>query len=178
MATVVNVFDKLSGEKIKAINAGRSGRKTADLKEFDDTITKYRTIDHVIFFLAVNDLRVASDKVLQGCVANMKTMIDKARACYGNKLKITLVGSAGLSIGNVSERFHKMGYDEKEQAMLDKLRPEYKKLAKENDAAFVDLWNIVSKDNYSDGLHPNLDGQQQIAAAIWKQFSASQLSKD
>ena len=174
----VNVFDKLSGEKIKAINAGRSGRKTADLKEFDDTITKYRTIDHVIFFLAVNDLRVASDKVLQGCVANMKTMIDKARACYGNKLKITLVGSAGLSIGNVSERFHKMGYDEKEQAMLDKLRPEYKKLAKENDAAFVDLWNIVSKDNYSDGLHPNLDGQQQIAAAIWKQFSASQLSKD
>lgn len=166
----VNVFDKLSGDKIKAINAGRSGRKTADFKEFDDTIRNYRNIDHVIFFLAVNDLRVASDKVLQDCLVNMKTMIDKARACYGNELKITIIGSAGLSIGNVSERFHKMGYDEKEQAMLDKLRPEYKKLAKENNAAFIDLWEVVSKDNYSDGLHPNLEGQLQIGTAIWKSF--------
>jgi sialate O-acetylesterase len=170
----VNIFDKLSGETVKAINAGRSGRKTADYKEFDSTVTKYRSIDHVIFFLAVNDLRVASDKVLQDCLVNMKAMIDQARACYSDELKVTIIGSAGLSIGNVSERFHKMGYDEKEQAMLDKLRPEYKKLAKENNAAFVDLWNVVSKDNYSDGLHPNLDGQQQIAAAIWKQFTRLQ----
>jgi lysophospholipase L1-like esterase len=40
----------------------------------------------------------------------------------------------------------------------------------ENACNFIDLWGIVSNGNYTDGLHPNINGQKQIAEFIWDNF--------
>ena len=63
-----------------------------------------------------------------------------------------------------------MGFNEKEQAMLNKLRVHYKQLAAESSCSYLDLWGVVSKGNYTDGLHPNLDGQKQISEKVWQHF--------
>lgn len=166
----VTMFDQLSGNKVQTLNGGRSGRKTSDMAGFEQTMNKYRSVDHLIIFLGVNDLRVATDSVLNDCVKNVRTMVESARKRYGQSLGVTMMSSPGLSIGNVSPRFYKLGYNEKEQAMLDKLRVHYKQLAAESSCSYLDLWGVVSKGNYTDGLHPNLDGQKQIADKVWQHF--------
>ncbi len=162
----VNILEECSGGTLVAINAGRSGRKTSDRNELSGQIERTKNIDRVLFFLGVNDLRVARESILENCVSNTAWMVEKARAEYGDP-KITIMSSPGLVVGSVSGRFHKKGYDEKEQIMLGKLRGKYREYAEKSNCHFLDLWGVVSPKNYSDGLHPDLAGQKQIAECVW-----------
>ena len=162
----VNILQELVGDKIQMINLGRVGRKTSNKAELIKVIKQNEGIDHLILFLGINDLSIANEDVLNSCVTNTDWMVKKSCNAYKD-VKITIVSSPGLSIGNVIERWHNAGYNEKEQAMLNKLRQKYKQYAETNNCNFIDLWGLVSKENYSDGLHPNLEGQQKIAEAVW-----------
>ncbi len=162
----VNILQKLGGTKIHVINEGRVGRRTSDKEEILKVLKQNRDVDHVILFLGINDLCIAREEILKDCVTNTDWMVKRSREAYKDVI-ITIMSSAGLSIGNVTERWYKSGYNEKEQAMLKKLRQEYKEYVEINEYNFVDLWGVVSKENYSDGLHPNLKGQQQIAETVW-----------
>ena len=164
----VSLAQEKAPETVKFINAGRSGRSTSDLQNIELYFDRHRQIDHAILFLGVNDLRVSTEEVLQSCVANTKKTIERLRQVYGENLNLTILSSPGLSVGNISKRFYNKGYNEKEHAMLDKLRAQYSSLAKETGCHYVDLWGTVSKENYSDGLHPNKQGQEQIANKVWQ----------
>ena len=166
----VNMLEERSGGALKCINAGRSGRKTSDKKELLPILQKNKDVDRVIFYLGVNDLRISTYEVLKNCTINMKWMVAETRKAYGDDIKIVIIGLPGLSIGHVSQRFYKMGYNEEEQEMLDQLRVHYKKYASNSKCQFLDLWGVVSPQNYSDGLHPNLVGQAQTADAIWVDY--------
>jgi len=61
----------------------------------------------------------------------------------------------------------KKKYNENTKQSLYKLKTKYKTLAKEEHVGFLSLLHSVSKSNYVDGLHPNIEGQKQIAKAIW-----------
>jgi len=163
----VNRLENRSGGTLKCINAGRSGRKTSQKQELLPFLKKQKDIDVVILYLGVNDLRVPTEKVLTNCVVNTEWMINKARDAYGEQLKIIILGSPGINASKMIPHFYKMGYDEKEQAMLNRLRPLYKKLAEKKHCDFLDLWGVVSPQNYHEGLHPNIAGQTQTAEAIW-----------
>ena len=59
----------------------------------------------------------------------------------------------------------KEGYDVT-PPLLAKLEVEYKELAKKKGVSFVSLLDVVGKNNYKDGLHPNGAGDAEIAKAI------------
>jgi lysophospholipase L1-like esterase len=121
----------------------------------------------VILFLGVNDLRNSKPEILERCVTNTQWMIDKVKETYGTNTQIMVLSSPGIVAEVMAEKFRKKGYDEKEQVMLNKLRPRYRELAEKNNCLFVDLWGVVSPKYYHEGLHPELPGQAQIAEAVW-----------
>src|SRR6476469_9454389 len=57
---------------VEFVNAGRSGRKTADKKELLPVLEKYPNADSYLIFLGVNDLKDGTDSMVNACVENMK----------------------------------------------------------------------------------------------------------
>ncbi len=166
----VNILEERSGGRLKCINAGRSGRQTIQKLELLPVIKKNKDIDHVLFYLGVNDLHsddATNQKNLQGCISNTEWMISQVRKTYGTDLKVTIISTPGLNLDTVSPRFRNIGFTDKCQQMLEKLGPLYKELASRKNCDFIDLWGVVSPQNYSDGLHPDLKGQTQTAEYIW-----------
>lgn len=168
----VTVLQELSGKRLNVVNGGKSGRRTYDFDSIRETIDQHSGIDHVIFFLGVNDMKSSTDDYRNGCVANINKLIDVVRKCYGD-VEVTILSSPGLDVANMAPVFFNEGYDTKEQAQLDKLRKEYRNLASEKNCHFTDLWGVVTTGNYTDGLHPNRDGQRQIGKAVWKNWPGS-----
>jgi len=62
----------------------------------------------------------------------------------------------------------KKNYNENTKQSLYELEKGYKELAYKENVAFISLLHVVSKSNYADGLHPNIEGQKQISKAVWK----------
>jgi len=166
----VNLLEARSGGTLQCINAGRSGRKTSGKQQLIPVMKKNPKVDIVILFLGVNDLRNSKQAVLEQCVTNTQWMIDKVKANYGAQIKLIVLSSPGIVPEVMSKHFYNMGYNEKEQVMLNKLRPLYKALAKKNDCLFIDLWGVVTSKYYHEGLHPELPGQAQIAEAVWNGY--------
>lgn len=168
----VTVLQELAGENLRVVNGGKSGRRTYDFESIHEVIDRHDNINHVIFFLGVNDMKTSTDEYRKGCVANIDKLIDAARECYGD-IEVTILSSPGLDVNNMAPVFFNEGYDAKEQAQLDKLRREYRRLAAKKNCHFIDLWGVVTAGNYTDGLHPNRDGQRQIGEAVWDSWPSS-----
>jgi acyl-CoA thioesterase I len=168
----VEMIQRLSGDDMEFINAGRSGRRTGDFKGLEASMKTHHSIDRLILFLGVNDLNHPTQKKYDACVANIEKLIQAARRGYGVDVKIYVVSSPGLDIGNISERFHSKGYNAEEHAMLEKLRRDYRKVAAKHKVQFIDLWGSVSAGNFSDGLHLDQNGQLQIAKKIHSALTA------
>ena len=166
----VSILQEKSKGKLECINAGRSGRKACQWQEMLKYTQKYKEVDRVIIFLGVNDLRKSTEEVLNNCVKSVDEMVKLSRKAYGENVKILILGSPGLLIGHVSANFHKQGFDANEQKMLDRLRGLYAAYAKENKCGFLDLWEVISPENYHDGLHPTVKGQEQMADVILKKM--------
>ena len=166
----VSILQGKSNGRLECINAGRSGRTAGQWRQLAKYINKNKAIDHLIIFLGVNDLRKSTEEVLHGCVNSVGEMVKLSRKAYGENIKILILSSPGLSIGQVAPVFHKMGFDANEQEMLDRLRGLYAKYAKENRCDYLDLWGVISPENYHDGLHPTLKGQEQMADVILKKI--------
>jgi lysophospholipase L1-like esterase len=59
-------------------------------------------------------------------------------------------------------------YNKNTRMSLYKLEKRYRHLAMEEKTGFISLLHAVSPSHYVDGLHPDTEGQKQIAAAVWK----------
>lgn len=79
--------------------------------------------------------------------------------------QIVLIAPCGVNAETMSEINLKKGY-QITQPLLEQLEKEYKALAQKKGTRFLSLLNVVSKENYKDGLHPNQDGNAQIAEAF------------
>ena len=149
------------------INAGRNGRKTSDKEEILPVLKANPDADYFLIFLGVNDLKDGNDSLVNICVQNMKWMINKIRET-NSKTKIVILSPSDINLKTMSALNVKKKYNENTKQSLRKLEISYKELAKEESAGFISLLKTVSPQNYADVLHPNITGQQQIAAAVWK----------
>lgn len=151
------------------VNAGRSGRKTSDEKELLPVLEKYPSADYYFIFLGVNDLKDGTDSMVNSCVENMKWMIDAIRK-VNDKAQVILLAPTDINLKTMDEVNVKKKYNENTKQSLYKLEKRYKELSKQEHTGFISLLHAVSKPNYADGLHPNEDGQQEIAKTVWKKF--------
>lgn len=152
---------------VNFINAGRSGRKTSDKEELLPVLKQHSDADYYLIFLGVNDLKDGTDSMVNSCVANMKWMISEIRKADG-KAKIVILAPSDINLKTMNEINVKKKYNTNTQQSLKELEKKYKELSKKEHTGFISLLHTVSKPNYVDGLHPNPDGQKQIAKAVWK----------
>ncbi len=149
------------------VNAGRSGRKTADKAELLPVLKKYPDANDYLIFLGVNDLKNGDDSMVNSCVENMQWMINEIRK-VNNKAKIVILAPSDINLQTMNEINKKKKYNENTKQSLYKIEQKYKELAASEHTSFISLLNVVSKSNYADGLHPNIAGQKEIEKAVWK----------
>jgi|SRR5690348_4652419 lysophospholipase L1-like esterase len=159
---------------IDFINAGRSGRKTADRNELLPVLKKYPNADDYLIFLGVNDLKNGNDSMVNSCVENMQWMINEIKKVNLNA-RIVILAPCDINLKTMNEINRKKEYNKNTKRCLYKLEKRYKKLAAEQpvsatgrQVSFISLLHAVSKPNYADGLHPDIAGQKQIEKAVWK----------
>lgn len=154
---------------IEFINAGRSGRKTSDTKELWPVLEKYPNADAYLIFLGVNDLKDGTDSMVNQCVSNLKWMIGEIRKT-NSKAKVVIMAPTDINLETMNDINKNKKYNQNTKQSLYKLEKEYQQLAKEEHVKFISLLHAVSAPNYTDGLHPNVEGQKEIAATVWKKF--------
>ena len=156
-------------DEFETINAGVSGRRASQAVEaLTDYLDKYKELDLIIMFLGVNDLP-ARDKrpgivKVDGCVLNMNEAIDTALTRFKPE-DIILVAPCDVNPDIMNDVNKEKGYDITSPLLLEMER-QYKMLAEEKGVEFFSLYNVVSKENYKDGLHPNKEGDAEIAEAV------------
>jgi len=156
-------------ESFVMINAGRNGRKAARAKkDLIPYLEKHSNLDKIIIFLGVNDLpardKRPGDVKVAGCISNISEAIDLAMTRFQSK-EIILVAPCNVNPDTMSTQNRTKGYHVT-PPLLAKLEKGYKALAAKKGIRFVSLLNVVSKENYKDGLHPNKTGDAEIAKAI------------
>jgi len=129
-------------------------------------LKKHNEVNYVIFFLGVNDLKDGNDSLVNSCVQNMKWMIQKTKEILPDT-KIIVVAPCSVNLQSMSELNKSKLYNENTKKSLEKLESAYKKLSEEESVGFISLLNVVSKENFADGLHPNIEGHREIADKIW-----------
>ena len=164
----VDLISKMNPNFIM-VNAGRKGRKTSDKVELLPILDKNLDADYFLLFLGVNDLKDGNDSLVQSCVNNMKWMIDQIKE-KAPHAKIVLLAPPQINPKIMSEVNIKKKYNENTFRSLMLLAKEYKELALYEHINFISLLNVVSSENYVDGLHPNKKGQFQIAETVWKRL--------
>ncbi len=155
---------------INFVNAGRNGRKTSDKEEILPVLKENPDADYFLIFLGVNDLKDGDDSLVNACIENMKWMINKVRET-NSKTKIVILSPTDINVKTMSALNIKKKYNENTKQSLRSLEKRYKELAKEESVGFISLLKTVSRPNYVDGLHPNENGQQQIAGAVWDELN-------
>lgn len=148
------------------VNAGRSGRKTADKEQLLPVLKKYPDANYYLIFLGVNDLKNGNDSMVNICVNNMQWMIDEIKK-VNSKAKIVILAPSDINLKTMNEINKGKMYNENTKQSLYKLKKRYKELAEVQHTGFISLLHVVSKPNYADGLHPTMAGQKEIAKAVW-----------
>ena len=154
---------------IETINAGKGGRKAAQAKAaLADYLKRFSDLDAIIMFLGVNDLpardKRPGDVKVAACVENMRATVDLALTRFKAR-DIILVAPCTVNPATMNAVNLKKGYDIT-PPLLEQMAEAYEALAEEKGLSFISLLNVVSKENYKDGLHPNSAGDVEIANAI------------
>jgi acyl-CoA thioesterase-1 len=146
------------------INEGKGGRPTASVKEFEQMLKRHAKADELVIALGTNDSRDITDQCVPKAVANLRAMIEKARAAYGEKLRVLLVGPPNI---NKSALVVTKPIANEREAKLRELGEAYAKLATELKCEFVSLFGVVPEGSMTkDGVHPDGVGNAAIAKTL------------
>lgn len=168
--------------QIDSITAGKGGRQTGAAAEtFQHALDAGHSFDRVVFFLGVNNLPGRDPRPPEQkraiCVQDMGRAIDMAleklkpgdvilvAPCSVNATLMRQPCETDVPTTKRRERNVQKGYDIC-QPMLEQLEADYRTLAAAKGVRFVSLLKVVSPENLPDGLHPNDEGQRQIAAVM------------
>lgn len=162
-------------DSIVALNEGKSGLRVVwAKKELSRRMARHKELDQLVIMLGVNDLpardKRPGDVKVAGCIKNMSETIDLALTRF-KPMDVILVAPCtvnpeNMSRGNIHKGYHVTG------PLLAALEKGYRQLAKEKGIRFESILNVVSKENFRDGLHPNQAGDEQIAEAVLKFVTA------
>lgn len=161
----VRMVERESSGALRVINEGKGGRATGDGKhDFEKMLARQPQADHLVIALGTNDSRDLKPGSVEKAVANVRHMIDRARATYGPALPVLVAGPPNIHKAALVAT--KPIANERE-AQLKALGAAFESLAKETQCGFVGLFGVVPEDTMTrDGVHPDAAGNAAIARAI------------
>jgi acyl-CoA thioesterase I len=149
---------------VRMINEGKGGRPTGSVAEFEAMLQRREKAHELIIALGTNDSRDITDACVPKAVANVRSMVEKARRAYGDTLKVLLVGPPNI---NKAALVATKSIANEREAKLRELGEAYHKLASELHCDFVSLFGVVPESSMTkDGVHPDAEGNAAIARAI------------
>lgn len=158
------LVEKQASGKLRLINEGKGGRPTDSVKELRVAFEKHDAIEVLLIAIGTNDSRDISEKCVPSAIANIKSMIEMARAAKP-KLRILIVGPPNINKNALGPT--KPIANEREQKLKD-LNEGFKKLAHKTACEFVSLFGVVPNESLkSDGVHPDGKGNEAIAKVIY-----------
>ena len=160
----LQVIERESGGRLKMINEGKGGRPTASVKEFEAMLQRQPAPDLLVIALGANDSRNTNSDCVPKAVANLRTMILKARDAYGAKLRVLL--ASPLNINKAALGPTKIIGNER-TAKLRELGAALAELAQELNCEFVNWYGVVPDACLTrDGVHPDSAGNAAIARVM------------
>ena len=130
--------------------------------KIDDILKIYKYDDCnniIILAIGINDTQVFYDKFkvnINTYVNNLKSIILKVKKY---NCKIITIGLTG--IGNIKEIEFKPNKYYKTDCII-KYDEELKNLSTENNIQYISMKDVLYKDDFVDGLHPNTTGHKKI----------------
>lgn len=151
------------------VNAGRAGRKTSDIPaEFPTALAGHPRATGVLILLGVNDLPARDsrpdDEKVASCLANIEAAIDMALNRF-HPGAIVVAAPPGIDAEGLDSVNRDKGYGAV-PPLLTKLEAGLEALARDKGVQFVSLQDTLRPGQFSDGLHPNAEGDAAIAEAL------------
>lgn len=166
----VTQVQQQSAGALTLINEGKGGRPTNSITEFEAMLSRHAKADALIIALGMNDSRDITPQCVPKAVANVRAMIGKARAAYGAKLPVLIVGPTNINKAALGPT--KPIANERE-AKLRELGAAFEKLAAETKSEFVSLFGVVPDAALlKDGVHPDGAGNDAIAKVMGARLKA------
>jgi acyl-CoA thioesterase-1 len=149
---------------LRMVKEGKGGRPTASVKEFEAMLARHPQADVLVLALGTNDSRDLADDCVPKAVANLRTMVAKARQAWGGNLRVLIIGPPNINKNALGPT--KPIANERE-AKLRELGAAFAKLAAELRGDFVSLFGVVPEYSLTkDGVHPDAAGNVAIARVI------------
>lgn len=153
----------------RLINEGRAGRKTSDIAaEFPPALAAHPEATGVLVFLGVNDLPARdprpADEKIASCLTNLQLALDLALERFPRDA-IFLGAPPNIDADNLNSVNRAKGYDIT-PPLLARLASGIEQLARTNRVNFFSLHETLRPGQFSDGLHPNAEGDAAIAAVV------------
>lgn len=166
----VTQVQQQSAGALTLINEGKGGRPTNSLQEFEAMLSRHAKADALVIALGMNDSRDLTPQCVPKAVANLRAMIEKARAAYGAKLPVLLVGPTNINKAALGPT---KPIGEEREAKLRELGAAFEGLAAETKSEFVSLFGVVPDAALlKDGVHPDGAGNDAIAKVMGEKLKA------
>jgi acyl-CoA thioesterase-1 len=160
----VKLLEAQSAGTLTMINEGKGGRPTNSVAEFEAMLLRQAKADLLVIALGMNDSRDLTEGCVPKAVANVRAMIEKARAAYGEKLPVLLVGPTNI---NKSALGPTKPIGDQREAKLRELGDAFAQLASAAHSEYLSLFGVVPDTSLlKDGVHPDAAGNIAIAKAM------------
>jgi acyl-CoA thioesterase I len=158
------IVERESGGAFTMVNEGKGGRPTASVAEFEQMLARQPRADVLVLALGTNDSRDITSHCVPKAVHNLRAMINLARAKYGPRLRVLLVGPPNI---NKDALVATKPIANEREAKLRELGDAFERLARETGSEFVSLYGSVPlKSLTKDGVHPDAAGNAAIAGTL------------
>lgn len=166
----VSQVQQQSDGALTLINEGKGGRPTNSRAEFDAMLARHAKADALVIALGMNDSRDITPQCVPKAVANVRAMIGNARAAYGGKLPVLLVGPSNINKAALGPT--KPIANERE-ARLRELGAAFEMLAHDTKCEYISLFGVLPDTSLlKDGVHPDGAGNDAIAKAMGEKLKA------
>lgn len=168
-----NYLDEKFNYSVDLYNLGIDGNTSKDILQRFDVEAQARNPDVIICAVGANDsifrknnqFDISESDFLQ----NLSDIFKKAKTYTEQILFVGLVKGSDAETIPLKRSTTGKCYSK----LAVKKYDEYIKLfAKQNNAPFVDVFTLLSDDDFDDGLHPNIQGHSKIFQAVKKMLDS------
>ncbi|MEY4484429.1 MAG: hypothetical protein RL693_1881 [Verrucomicrobiota bacterium] len=166
----VKLVEAQSRGALTMINEGKGGRPTNSVAEFEAMLQRRPKADLLVIALGMNDSRDITEGCVPKAMANVRSMIEKARKAYGDKLPLLLVGPSNINKDALGPT---KPIGAQREAKLKELGNAFAKLGVDMNCDYISLFGIVPDATLlKDGVHPDAAGNEAIAKVLGAKLQA------